>query len=116
MDNMLSVDPHYDNINLYHAYFERLFRMIVKKCVKHQRNVVFAVLEELAVKKGFVEKMGKFMHKEAISTCFIDILMADYPDLDSDGNSGLTVSLDLKMLIIAHSLDNIERHALQRSL
>ena len=63
VENMTSVDPHYENINLYHAYFERLFRMVVKKCIKDQRNIVFGVLEDLAMNNGFVDKLVKFMHK-----------------------------------------------------
>ena len=108
---MMTVDPNYENINLYHAYFERLFRMMVKRCIKNQRNIVFAVLEDLALKKGFIDKLTKFMHKEAICTCFIDLLIADYPETDA----GLSVSIDLKMLIISKALENIESHATSRS-
>nr|BAK01815.1 predicted protein [Hordeum vulgare subsp. vulgare] len=69
----LSVDPHKDNINLHHAYFERLLRMLIG-CRTFDKAVLGAAFEQEQAKTSFLEKLFKHAHKLSIC-CSLEILL-----------------------------------------
>jgi hypothetical protein len=89
MKHFLAVDPHVENINLYHAYFERLLKMM-SKSLRGLRKDLVLVFEEEQQKHGFVGELMKHAHKFAIVSCFCEILTLDLAD------PTLSVGLDLK--------------------
>ena len=40
LSTFMSVNPHIENINIYHGYFERLFKMITRNTIINKNDVM----------------------------------------------------------------------------
>jgi hypothetical protein len=104
LGHFLEVDPHFENINLYHAYFERLLRALVGSRVVDKLEVA-AALQEQQVCSGFVERLCRHSHKLSIG-CVLEIMLT----LDLV-EPFVTLALEFKQTILAHVFAVISGYA-----
>jgi hypothetical protein len=62
----MKVDPHMDNVNLYHAYFERLLRALIG-CRAVDKLDLATTIQVLQRECGFVERL--FLHSHKLAVC-----------------------------------------------
>ena len=103
------LNPATRSVNIYHGYFESLYKMAMySKSKINIVQMVMKVLDEENQGDGVMQKLFNHMGRNSVNVVFLDILVVEYND------ESALVEPSIKVLIIDHIISTIEEFIKRR--